>query len=141
MEEKSRVMRGLIKELEKNETLKELIIGILFMSIIFQSSIVWFVEDKIGYSVGLWLGTAVAVFMAWHMWKTIDEVLDLSVGGAQKVMRKNSLLRYLVVTLALVALMITKMANPLAAFLGIMTLKVAAYLQPFTHKVISKLRR
>jgi len=141
MEEKSRVMRGLIKELEKNETLKELIIGILFMSIIFQSSIVWFVEDKIGYSVGLWLGTAVAVFMAWHMWKTIDEVLDLSVGGAQKVMRKNTLLRYLVVTLALVALMITKMANPLAAFLGIMTLKVAAYLQPFTHKVISKLRR
>jgi len=141
MEEKSRVMRGLIKELEKNETLKELIIGILFMSIIFQSSIVWFVEDKIGYSVGLWLGTAVAVFMPWHMWKTIDEVLDLSVGGAQKVMRKNTLLRYLVVTLALVALMITKMANPLAAFLGIMTLKVAAYLQPFTHKVISKLRR
>ena len=134
-------MRGMIKELERNETLKELIIGILFMSIIFQSSIVWFVEDKIGYSVGLWLGTAVAVFMAWHMWKTIDEVLDLGAGGAQKIMRKNSLIRYLVVTIVLVALMITKVANPLASFLGIMTLKVAAYLQPFTHKVISKLRR
>ena len=134
-------MRGMIKELERNETLKELIIGILFMSIIFQSSIVWFVKDKIGYSIGLWLGTVVAVFMAWHMWKTIDEVLDLGAGGAQKIMRKNSLIRYLVVTIVLVALMITKVANPLASFLGIMTLKVAAYLQPFTHKVISKLRR
>ncbi len=32
--------------------------------------------------------------------------------------------------------MVNGFTNPLAAFLGIMGLKVAAYMQPFTHKLI-----
>lgn len=122
-------------------TLQELLVGIGAVGFLFQVTIVWFVKNKISYSIGLWLGALLAAFLAWHMWKTLDEALDLGVAGAEKTMRKQSLLRYGLVIAALAVLMCTGFANPLAAFLGVMTLKVAAYLQPITHKVILRLRR
>ena len=103
--------------------------------------IIWFVKNKVSYSLGLWIGILLAGFLAWHMWKTIDEALDMGEAGAQKIMRKQSMIRYIVIIVVLAVLMCTEAANPLAAFLGVMTLKVAAYLQPVTHKAISKLRR
>jgi len=121
--------------------LKELLAGIVGVSIVFQSTVVWFVQDRLSYSAGLWIGTALAAFLAWHMWKTLDEALGLGEADAQKKMRIQALLRYGVVVAVLGAVMCSGAANPLAAFLGVMTLKAAAYLQPFTHKAISKLRR
>ena len=124
-----------------SETLLELFVGIAAAGILFQVTLVWFVKDRFSYSVGLWIGILLAVFLAWHMWKGIDSALELGEAGAQKTMRTQSLIRYVVVILVLGVLMCTEAANPLSAFLGVMTLKVAAYLQPVTHKAISKLRR
>lgn len=130
-----------IKNDAAKTTLKELLIGIIAAGAVFQATVVWLVERKLSYTAGLWLGVLLAAFLAWHMWKTLDESLDLETAGAEKNMRKQSLIRYGIVIAALAVLMCSEAANPLAAFLGVMTLKVAAYLQPFTHKVISKLRR
>lgn len=124
-----------------NDTLQELLAGILAAGVVFQATVVWFVKDKASYSAGLWIGVMLAAFLAWHMWRTIDEALDMGEAGAQKIMRKRSAMRYGAVILVLAVLMCTEAANPLSAFLGVMTLKVAAYLQPVTHKVILKLRR
>lgn len=124
-----------------NETLTELFAGIGAAAVLFQGTVVWFVKDRLSYSVGLWIGAVLAAAMAWHMWRTLDSALELGEAGAQKLMRRQSALRYGVVILVLVFLMLTETANPLSAFLGIMTLKVAAYLQPITHKVIVRLRR
>lgn len=124
-----------------NDTLLELMAGILAAGILFQITLVWLVKNKASYSLGLWIGVGLALFLAWHMWKTLDGALGLGAAGAQKVMRKQSLLRYGMVILVLGILMWGKFASPLAAFLGIMTLKVAAYLQPVTHKVVLKIRR
>ena len=139
--EGNRLMEEAEKEIKIDTTLKELLIGIIAMGFLFQITIVWFIKNKISFSLGLWIGVFLAVFLAWHMWKTIDEALDMGEAGAQKVMRKQSLLRYAIIIIVLAVLMCTEYANPLAAFLGVMTLKVAAYLQPVTHKAISKLRR
>ena len=109
--------------------------------ILFQIALVWLVKNKLMYSIGLWIGVGLALFLAWHMLKTLDEALGLGAAGAQKVMRKQSLLRYGAVIAVLGILMWGKFASPLAAFLGVMTLKVAAYLQPITHKVVLKIRR
>lgn len=124
-----------------NETLTELLIGIAASGGLFQGTIVWFVKDRLSYSAGLWIGVFMAAALAWHMWRGIDSVLALGEAGAQKAMRMQSLIRYGAVVVILGVLMCTEAANPLAAFLGVMTLKVAAYLQPVTHKVILKLRR
>jgi len=124
-----------------NETLLELYAGIVTAGIVFQATLVWLVKDRLSYSIGLWIGTGLALFLAWHMWKTLDEALSMGEAGAQKVMRKRFLFRYGVIVLMLGVLMWSGFANPLAAFLGVMTLKVAAYLQPVTHKVFLRIRR
>lgn len=124
-----------------SETLAELFAGIAAAGLLFQTTIVWLVKDRLSYSVGLWIGVFLAAALAWHMQRGIESALALGEGGAQKAMRTQSLIRYAAVVLILGVLMCTEAANPLSAFLGVMTLKVAAYLQPVTHKVISKLRR
>ena len=135
------LFRSAEKTKKINDTLLELGAGIVAAGILFQIALVWLVKNKLMYSIGLWIGVGLALFLAWHMWKTLDEALGLGAAGAQKVMRKQSLLRYGAVIAVLGILMWGKFASPLAAFLGVMTLKVAAYLQPITHKVVLKIRR
>ncbi|NLL80406.1 MAG: hypothetical protein GX234_11615 [Clostridiales bacterium] len=120
-----------------NETLLELIIGILIFATVCQVGLVWFVERKLWYSLGLWSGAVIAVFCAVHMYRSLDTALDLG-ADAGKLLQKKSIQRYLVIVLLLGTMMITEAVNPLAAFLGLMGLKVAAYTQPFTHKWIHK---
>lgn len=132
---------NVVKKGKINETVEELLIGILFSGAVFQASFVWLAKDKVSYSIGLWIGVLTAAFLAWHIWKSLDAALVQEEGTAQKLMRTKALLRYGLVIGVLGVLMCTRAANPLAAFLGIMTLKAGAYLQPLTHKIKLKLRR
>ena len=43
-----------------NAVLPELIMGILVYGVVLQFAGVWFVQDKIRYSSGVWLGIAIA---------------------------------------------------------------------------------
>ena len=87
-------------------------------------------EDKAGYSVGLWIGVLTAIFMAFHMAVTLNSAVERDVKGAQAVATRQNIIRYLVVVIILGILMMTRIGNPLAAFAGIMGLKISAYLQP-----------
>ena len=68
--------------------------------------------------------------MAW----SLDKALDLGQEGAVKKMRSYSLIRYAVALMVLGMMMIFDFAGPLTAFLGLMGLKVSAYLQPLLHR-------
>jgi hypothetical protein len=129
----------MIQKLKKiNEALPELIAGILAWGVLCELIGVWFVSDKLGCSLGLWIGIATAVCMAVHMAWSLDRVVTFEQKDATALMTKHNLIRYAAVVLVEVIIMLTKAANPLAAFLGIMGLKVAAYLQPFTHKLFRR---
>lgn len=130
-----------IKEnIQNNETLLEMWVGTVFFGAVCQVSVVWFLKDKAGYSIGLWLGIIAALITILHLSVTLDKALDLGEGGAKKHMVIQNLVRYFVLIIFLVVLMITDFANPLAAFLGLMGVKAGAYLQPFLHKAIGKIR-
>lgn len=126
--------------IRNNETLIEMIAGTLFFGIICQGTIVFLVKDKVGYSIGLWLGILAAAFTILHLNASLDKALDYDEGGAKKHMIIQNLVRYAVLIVFLGLLMITDFANPLAAFLGLMGVKAGAYLQPLCHKVIDKIR-
>ena len=131
----------MIKEkIKNNETLLEMWIGCFLFGVVCQVSIVWFLKDKAGYSIGLWLGILAAALTVLHLSISLDRALDLGEGGAKKHMVIQNLVRYFVLIFFLVLLMITDFANPLAAFLGLMGVKAGAYLQPFIHIVIGKIR-
>lgn len=125
-----------IKQL--NSALPGMLFVILLSGIFLEFVFIWFVKDKPGFSFGLLIGILLAALMALHMAYTLDAAMNLGEEGAVKVMQKHNLLRYGVVVLVCGVVMVTEIANPLAVFLGIMTLKVAAYLEPFTHKFLWK---
>ncbi len=130
-----------IKEnIQNNETLLEMWVGTVLFGTVCQVSVVWFLKDKAGYSIGLWLGIIAALITILHLSVTLDKALDLGEGGAKKHMVIQNLVRYFVLIIFLVVLMITDFANPLAAFLGLMGVKAGAYLQPLLHKAIGKIR-
>ena len=135
-------MLGIVikEKIKNNETLLEMWIGCFLFGVVCQVSIVWFLKDKAGYSIGLWLGILAAALTVLHLSISLDRALDLGEGGAKKHMVIQNLVRYFVLIFFLALLMITDFANPLAAFLGLMGVKAGAYLQPFIHIVIGKIR-
>lgn len=130
-----------IKEkIKSNLTLLEMWVGIVLFLIVCQLTVVWFVLDKSDFSIGLWLGGLMAILATFHLSISLERALDFDEGGAKKHMVIQNLVRYFVLIIFLGILMITDFANPLAAFLGIMGIKIGAYLQPFIHKVFSKMK-
>lgn len=121
-----------------NNALPGLLLGILSFGIICQVVGVFLVADKKNYSIGLWVGILTAFFMAFHMAITLNMAVEKDVKGAQGSATKHNLIRYFIVVLILGILMVTKIGNPLAAFLGIMGLKVSAYVQPVLGKLSRK---
>ena len=122
-------------------TLVELWTGTVFFSVLALVAGIWFVENKLAYCLGLLVGLLTAMYMAWHMAKSIDKMMDRAMlgGDASVGMRVSSLLRYGIVVLVLIgSAMVSEWVNPISVFIGIIGLKVAAYLQPFTHKIVFK---
>ncbi len=120
-----------------NRALVEIWAGILFTGLVFQFSGMWFAEERVLYTVALWIGVVLALITVVHMYRTLDRALDLG-AGAQKVVLTANMVRYGCIVLVFVIVLWTGVLNPLITFLGLMSLKVAAYLQPFTHKLCNK---
>ena len=94
----------------------EMWVGTVLFGTLCQVSVVWFLKDKAGYSIGLWLGIVAALITILHLSISLDKALDLGEGGAKKHMVIQNLVRYFVLIIFLVVLMITDFANPLAIF-------------------------
>ena len=126
--------------MKNNTILIEMWTGSVLFGVLCQISIVWFVKDKTGFSIGLWFGVLAALLTILHLSISLDKALDLGEAGAKKHMVIQNLVRYFVLIVFLSLLMITDFANPLAAFLGLMGVKAGAYLQPFVHMAYSRIK-
>ena len=126
--------------MKNNTILIEMWTGSVLFGVLCQISIVWFVKDKAGFSIGLWFGVLAALLTILHLSISLDKALDLGEAGAKKHMVIQNLVRYFVLIVFLSLLMITDFANPLAAFLGLMGVKAGAYLQPFVHMAYSRIK-
>ena len=47
-----------------NDALPGLVLGIVLYGVLVELAGVWFVDDKLGYTIGLWYGIAIAIGMA-----------------------------------------------------------------------------
>jgi len=124
--------------LRTDKTLQEMLLAMPVFGLVCQLTIVWFVKDKASYSLGLWIGVFMAACMAVHMTCSLERAFGFDSATAQKMITKQNLIRYGCVVVVCALIMISGFINPLAAFLGLMSLKVSAYLQPFTHKLIRR---
>ena len=119
-----------------NDALPGLVFGIVFYGIVVQLIGVWFVTDKISYSIGLWYGIAIAVGIAVNIATVIyDATAIYGQKDANRRIVAKSLLRYIVVA---VLLFIFDFGNLIMAFVGMLGLKISAYLQPLFMKVTDR---
>ncbi|MGN0425080.1 MAG: ATP synthase subunit I [Acetatifactor sp.] len=117
----------------RDRILLEMHTGTLLIGVVCQIVGIFFVKDARYYSAGLWFGIALSMVANIHMARTLDIALS-DPSRTVKVMVTGYVVRYALLAVMLVLLAQTEVFSPLAAFLGYMSLKLTAYLQPFTHK-------
>lgn len=124
-----------------NDALPGLVLGILIYGVLVEFIGVWFVSDKLRYTTGLVIGIALACGMAINIAVVLQDAIDIyGESRAQARIIGKSILRYAVVVIVFFVMMKWNLGNLFAAFIGVLGLKVSAYLQPFAHKLISKLQ-
>lgn len=121
-----------------NVTVIDLFIGILIYGIIFEILGILLVKGKGTYTLGLLFGIIVALGLVVHMYVTLDKALDMDQVRASRYMVKNSLLRALVMLVAVGIGLYLEQVSFVAILIGIIGLKISAFLQPFTNQYITK---
>lgn len=127
--------------MKKNSTLIELLMGILVVGILCQLVCLLFFHQYAYNAIGLWVGIAIAAGMAIHMQRSIEDGLDLMGESGVKYMQKSSAIRMLAVCAVMAVVLYFDWGNPLTLIVGVMALKLAAYMQPLMHRVLEKIRK
>ena len=118
-----------------NETLKDLIIGIVLSMIVVCIIGALVSNNKVAFILGDILGSIIAILLSIHLNATIARALDMNEEGAAKYTKKMSILRLIIMGCAVVvALTLPEVFN----LIGILGLKISAYLQPLTNRFITK---
>jgi hypothetical protein len=135
-------MNLIVKRLKTlNNALPGLILGIILIGAVEELTIVWFVPDKIQFTVGLWIGVGLAIYMSIHMAFAIRSATDFRTEKQAKATAiLHAILRYAVVAVILFLTAYFKIGYILASLLGVMNLKFSAYLQPTLNKFVEKRR-
>ena len=119
-----------------NEALPDLVLGIIIYGILLQFTGMWFVDDKLRYSTGLWIGIGCALFMAILMAMSFEDAVCIGTeDGAKKKTIASAMFRYVIVLLVLVAMCYFNLGMLLPAFFGVLGLKISAYVQPLFYRL------
>lgn len=121
-----------------NETLFDLIFGCIVYSIVFEAVGLLVVENKGSYSLGLLLGTAVAIGLSVSMYKSLNNCLVMTEHQARRNMVFSTLLRAVVILLAAWIGMRSGYFSFPGIIIGILGLKISAYFHAYTNVYITK---
>lgn len=117
---------------------KEFFFLIIVYGILAEIIVLIAIKDKMFYSIGLIVGIVIAIGMCIHMYISMEEAIDRGETGAQKYIGNTYAIRTTLIFFVMGIMYYFKIGSIISLFIGIMGLKVAAYLQPFTHKYIQK---
>ena len=115
-----------------NEALPGLVGGILGYGLVVFGIGILFVSDKRQFIVGLLVGLGCAIFMAIHIASVLNDAL--LPGGSGRILAAKSVMRYIVVVIAFFIMTYFRLGDFIAAFIGIMGLKVSAYIGQYKRK-------
>ena len=118
-------------------TLATLGIGISIYFLIATIPVLIITKDKLRGELGLLVGALLAMGMAFHMNFVLTRAMYME-GNQTAYLAGNSIVRLLVVGAALAVTVVTGWANYFTMFAGLMSLKVATYLQPVIARIFTK---
>lgn len=119
-------------------TVVDVWIGLIIYFIIFEIIGLIFVENRISYTLGLLVGCLLGAFLIWNMFVSIDTALDMDAREAEKYTKKKSLFRGLVMLVVAFFGMRLRGISFTAVVIGMLGLKIAAFIQPYTNLYITK---
>ena len=129
----------MIERIKKTDRiLLEMHTGILLFGLVCQIGCVFAKGWVLRYSLSLWTGIVLALAGSIHMARSLDRAFGTPEATA-KVITSGYVVRYLVLVVAMGTAAVTGVLNPLIMFLGYMSMKVTAYLQPRTDKCYTML--
>ena len=129
------------QENDGRQTLSELIIGIVILAVIITIVGVFLSTNKFAFVMGMLLGVVVAIIMGVSMYRSLDRSLELDTTSAVGYMKRNVFLRVLLIVGAIAAAIIAaKYISTFGVIIGILCLKLSAYLQPLTHRLFNRIR-
>lgn len=120
-----------------NITVKELMLGIFIYFVVALAVGLIFAKARLMFALGLLLGCLVACILSIHMYYTLDKGLSMDPDSATKYIRNQSFLRLFFMLLALFAGRVLGNWSFIAVIVGIFSLKISAFFQPFINKYIS----
>lgn len=94
--------------------------------------------DLLKLALGFLEGVILAAVMLIHMTASVEDSVAMYEDEALKHTRKSYIIRMLILLAAFCLIFFLRLGDIIAALLGLMSLKVAAYIQPFTHKILQK---
>lgn len=122
---------------DTGSTLRELVLGTVLCGVIICLITVWFADAKLTFLISMAVGVLAAVAMAFHINRAIEYALEMPEDSAGKYMRNQSLLRMAgAFVLALAAYYLK--GDIVAIFLGLLSLKPGAYVQPLIHRLLKR---
>ena len=107
-------------------------------SIVFEAIGLLVVENKGSYSLGLLLGTAVAIGLSVSMYKSLNNCLVMTEHQARRNMVFSTLLRAVVILLAAWIGMRSGYFSFPGIIIGILGLKISAHFHAYTNVYITK---
>ena len=123
---------------EEKQTLLDLYFGIGGLCLILAIIGAFIAENKLPYVLGVIYGGIVAVILVSHMYQGLEQLLDYDEDGARKQAQKMAGIRMWIMLAAVaVAMYFSEYFHLAGVVLGILTLKVSAYMQPFIHRRIT----
>lgn len=123
---------------EARMTFWDLMIGIVLLTLVLGIVGVMLAEDKMPFALGIAFGGAVAAVLCFHMYRTLEKTLDMDEDGARKHSYGMTAVRMAIMAAAvLLAIQFSGRVDIIAVVVGILTLKIAAFIQPVVRKSIT----
>ncbi|MCR5356741.1 MAG: ATP synthase subunit I [Lachnospiraceae bacterium] len=130
----------MMDQLRNNPTLRELILGAAVYCALWEAALLIFTDRKLYHSVGLLCGFVICFILAVSMAGSIAVAVTLDEKSARAFTQRKAAIRYLLACAGIIILAVFDFGNPLTCFAGLMGLKIGAYIQPFIHRLIEKIK-
>lgn len=119
-----------------NETLLELIVGILLSGAVIEAGCIVITGYSRAFTSGLCIGLVLAIGLAAHMYRSIDHALDMQPDDAEKYMRKAYMIRAAAILIVPGSLTVFQTRLCDGDVRRSVLSKFGAFLQPVIHRVI-----
>lgn len=123
---------------EAKHTFWDLIIGIGIYTVVIGIPGTVISADRAAFLAGLLYGALLSAGLALHMYRSLDKTLDFEPSEAEKRGRAMAMARMGIMAVAVgAAILLSSVLSMVGVILGMMALKLSAYLQPFIRNYIT----